>query len=47
MLNATKEIHDSEDGTGVSNKTCMFDGTWQRRGFSSLVGDVTYMSADN
>ena len=47
MLKATREIQDHKDSGDISNSTCMFDGTWQRRGFSSLVGLVACISGDN
>ena len=47
MLKASREIQDDKDSADISNATCMFDGTWQRRGFSSFVGVVACISADN
>ena len=49
MKNTAVEI---KNGTGstkdeLTDTTCMFDGTWQRRGHSSLVGAVGYISAHN
>lgn len=46
MSNAAKDLRkDSTDGK--TEFTVMVDGTWQRRGHSSLNGVVTAISMDN
>ena len=48
MKNAAEDVRaSSETHDEVVDTTCMFDGTWQRRGYSSLVGAVTCLSAVN
>ena len=44
MLEAAKELNPCPDT--VLDAKCMFDGTWQKRGFSSLIGGVSCISAD-
>ena len=48
MQNAAKELHekahvDEDDVLGID---CMFDGSWQKRGHSSLIGYVAAISPD-
>ena len=47
---AASEIHEIKpevnEGTGVAKCAISCDGTWQRRGFSSLNGCVTVISID-
>ena len=45
MKNAANELKDGS--SDVKDVKCMFDGTWQRRGFSSLVGAVPCLSTDS
>ena len=49
-LRPTPEIHEIKpevnEGTGVAKCAISCDGTWQRRGFSSLNGCVTVISID-
>ena len=45
MKNAANELKDGS--SDVKDVKCMFDGTWQRRGFSSLVGAVSCLSTDS
>ena len=48
MSTAASDVHKKEDEVdGVTNSLCVFDGTWQKRGFSSLVGAVSSMSTVN
>ena len=49
MKNAALEIKNETGSTKdeLTDTTCMFDGTWQRRGHSSLVGAVVWISAQN
>ena len=44
MMDAAKELNPSPDT--VVDAKCMFDGTWQKRGFSSLIGGVSCISVD-
>jgi hypothetical protein len=37
----------SEDGEDILETAVSFDGTWQRRGFTSLNGCVTVISMEN
>lgn len=39
MNRASEEVKPDENE--IEDVKCMFDGTWQKRGFSSLVGAVT------
>ena len=45
MLEAAKELH-SDDENLLCNIGISCDGTWQKRGFSSLLGAVTVISVD-
>ena len=48
MSTAASDVHEKEDEVdGITNSTCVFDGTWQKRGFSSLVGAVSCISTVN
>ena len=49
MNNAALDIreHTGNIDNNFTDATCMFDGTWQRRGYSSLVGAVVCISAHN
>ena len=48
MKNAANDvIRSSGVDAEVVDATCIFDGTWQRRGYSSLVGAVACVSAFN
>lgn len=44
MKVAAQEVNPSPDA--IVDTKCMFDGTWQKRGFSSLIGGVSCISAD-
>ena len=44
MKRAANEVLNSED---VTNVTASFDGTWQRRGFSSKNGIATAVTVNN
>ena len=48
MLEAGREIHEEkgEDADGISQCGVSCDGTWQRRGHSSMNGCVTTLSMD-
>ena len=48
MLEAEREIHEEkgEDADGISQCGVSCDGTWQRRGHSSMNGCVTTLSMD-
>ena len=48
MKNTATDVRRASDvANEVVDTTCMFDGTWQRRGYSSLVGAVACLSAVN
>jgi len=49
MNNAAIDIreHLGKTADEFADTTCMFDGTWQRRGHSSLIGAVVCISAHN
>ena len=48
MKNAAEDVRaSSETHDKVVDTTCMFDGTWQHRGYSSLISSVTCLSAVN
>ena len=48
MNRAAAEVREqSESPDNIVKTTCLFDGTWQKRGFSSLIGVVTCISAVN
>ena len=48
MSTAASDVHKKEDEVdGITNSLCVFDGTWQKRGFSSLVGAVSSISTVN
>ena len=44
LEDAAEQVAGIADDTGVQNVTASFDGTWQRRGYSSLHGVVTCVS---
>ena len=48
MQNAAKELHERAqvDVDDVLDIDCMFDGSWQKRGHSSLIGYVAAISPD-
>ena len=48
MNNAAAEVREkAESSDDIVETTCLFDGTWQKRGFSSLIGVVACISAVN
>ena len=49
MNNAARDVRSQSNSQadGIVDTACMFDGTWQRRGFSSLVGAVSCISSIN
>ncbi len=51
MTNAAKEVHESTDSEkpgddGIVDAAVSFDGTWAKRGFTSLTGVVFVISVD-
>ena len=44
MQNAAEEVTPIPDETGIKNVMASFDGTWQRRGYSSLNGVISCIS---
>ncbi len=49
MTNASKEVHESTDSEqpgddGIVDAAVSFDGTWAKRGFTSLTGVVFVIS---
>ena len=48
MNNAASDVREkSESSDDIVDTKCLFDGTWQKRGFSSLIGVVSCISAVN
>ena len=43
MLEAANEVHSGADDNLLCDIAVSCDGTWQKRGFSSLLGAVTMM----
>ena len=46
MISAASEIEGTKDENGICDITVSCDGTWQKRGYSSLKGIVTVISGD-
>ena len=44
MSRAAEQVDGAVDDAGVANVTASFDGTWQKRGYSSLNGVVAAIS---
>ena len=46
MLKAANEVHSGADDNSLCDIGVSCDGTWQERGFSSLLGAVTVISVE-
>ena len=44
LSDAASQVVGARDDTGITNVMASFDGTWQRRGYSSLNGVITCIS---
>ena len=44
LSDAASQVAGAPDDTGITNVMASFDGTWQRRGYSSLNGVITCIS---
>ena len=47
MTDAADELQENKDEQGISDVTVSCDGSWQKRGHSSLNGVVTVLSSDS